>query len=188
MTDKIFKKTLSERLKKGLVIGAALFSLGGVQETKAQGILERITNTIENVNNKVNSVNIKISNYNYQKARLKKNIERFDRNTGGLVKGAAQAIAVQRAQQVVREQIKQNGTYQASPQEFSQAAQISRSTNSEYLSNVKGKLHKKSAEYVRTDQEQTTQQTQKQTTQSTKRRASSRDVKKVYDILNANMR
>lgn len=185
MADKkIFKKTISDRLKKGLVVGAALFALGGAQEAKAQGILYKIGEAIEDVNHAINqNLLIPTANIKHQVGRLERNIGRLDRNTGGLVSGTAQAIAVQRAQKAVREQVEQNGTYQVSVQELSRSAQTSRTSNSEYLTNVKNKLHKNSTESSRNVQVRTTQQTQRRTTQTTQRRASSQDVQNVLDIL-----
>lgn len=185
MADKkIFKKTVSDRLKKALIVGAALFALGGVQEAQAQGILYKIGKTIKEVNHVINQeLLIPTDIIQHEAGRLGRNIERLDINTGGVISGTAQAIAVQRAQKAVREQVEQNGTYQVSVQELSQSAQTSRTSNSEYLNNVKNKLHKNSTESSRNVQVRTNQQTQKRTTQTTQRRASSQDVQNVLDIL-----
>lgn len=171
MDKKIFKRTVSDKLKKALVAGAMLFAISGAQEAHAQGFLEKLTNTFEKVNHTINSANIKISNYNFQKSRLQRNIERLDRNTGGAISGAVGGtISLIAAQRLVKQQVQQNGgTYVASPQEFSQTSQATtqvqsrQSGNSQYLNNVKTKLTSKKATNAENKQVAKTVKKQNQT-------------------------
>ena len=178
MADKVFKRTLSDRFKKGLVVAAAFLTLG-TPKAHADGFLEKVTGIIENVSDKVGNFNSKLACLNIARGKLEKNIERVDYNTGSIVGDITSVISVRKAQKAVKKQVEENGTYQATSQEFAQASRIS---NSSYLSNVKSKLNKNSTESRSSVQKQTTQQTQKRTVKS---KAYSQDVQNVLNVLNS---
>ena len=186
MVKKTFKKAFSDKLKRALVFGATLLALGGAQEAKAQGLLERITNTLENINHEVNQVNIKISNYNIQKERLKRNIGRFDRNTGGVISGTVNAITISQAQKNVERRIQQSGgTYVATQQDFSQE-QETPSRSAAYLKQVERKRQ------VRDQAKEMTQQNESRSvsysnksTRNYQSKAYQGDVNTVLNILNS---
>ena len=186
MVKKTFKKTFSDKLKRTLVFGATLLALGGAQEAKAQGLLERITNTLENINHEVNQVNIKISNYNIQKERLKRNIGRFDRNTGGVISGTVNAIAIRQAQKAVERQIQQSGgTYIATQQDFSYV-QETPSRSYAYLKQVERK--RQARDQVKETIQQNESRTVSYSNQSTRnyrKKAYQGDVNTVLNILNS---
>ena len=175
MTKKIFKRNLSDRLKKSLLIGVAMLALGGAQQAKAQGFLEGITRTLENVNHKVNQVNIKISNYNIQKDRLKKNIDRLNYNTGRALSPVSDIVSLVAAQKIVKTQVKRSGgTYVASPQEFSDSPS---NANEVYFHSVQNKVQKRAQSSAQT---RSTVQSQSKG----QRNVLNPDVQKVLNALN----
>ena len=185
MTTKIFKSTVSDRLKKALIVGAALFTLGGAQEAKAQGILEKIAETVEDVNHVLNQkLLIPTANIKHQVGRLERNLGRLDSNTGGVISKTVNAAVIARAQKTVKQAVEQNGgTYVVSTREFSQSAP--QKSGEAYLNEVKGKLNKNSRSDV---SQQTTQSVNVQKSQKKNSSVYQSDVNKVLDFLSSNSR
>lgn len=142
---KIFKRTVSDRLKKALIIGAAMLSLGA-QEAQAGGPLKRINEALENINHFINqNILIPTDGLRHNIGRFTTNVKKIGYNTG-ISHGVDYALYKK-----VEKLIKQNGGYyQATPAEFSQAAQTTQASNSAYLNSVMSKSRKLSEEKTAT--------------------------------------
>lgn len=181
MADKRFKRTASDRLRKALVIGAAVFALGA-QKAQAQGFLGKITDAIENVNHELNQKYlIPTTSFNNQLSRLRQNLKKAKNNT-------SQIMSLPAAQLIVKNKVKlekQTKVSKTSSQEISQSVQAS---NLEYASSVRKKLNEKNTKTISEENVKTNKKTATQTSEQKKTPKYSHDTQTVLNILNANSR
>ena len=186
MVKKTFKKAFSDKLKRALVFGAAILSLG-VQNAQADNFIENFTNALDKVNHVVNQeILIPTANARHQINRLGTNIRKADRNTGGVISGTVNAITISQAQKNVERRIQQSGgTYVATQQDFSQE-QETPSRSAAYLKQVERKRQ------VRDQAKEMTQQNESRSvsysnksTRNYQSKAYQGDVNTVLNILNS---
>ena len=187
MNKKLFHKTTSDKLKRAFVVAAALFALSG-QNAQAQGFLGKITDAITDVNNFVNrKINTPIADFEYNVGRLKKTLDKADKNTGKIVSSTLSSLKAQRKEKGQEPQSKVSSTQtvaKKTPQTIS-ANKIQSSSNAQYLSTVRQKLNTKNEEASKVDAPVQEQKESAKIKQKKANVASSADVQKVLDILNS---
>ncbi len=188
MADKKFKRTVSDKLKKALVISTAMLALGG-NEAKADNFLDKIFNGIAKVENKLQDINLDLDQKRVTVGQLRKEIEYFNINTGGAVDAVKSIIASGVAHKMVKKQAQAqqdaSGTYQTTPQEFSQE-NYQVESSSAYLQNVQRKLNKNKTNVSFQNTQQQIKTTQRAQSRTNTQRVNGNAAQTALNILNMN--